>query len=905
MSGVTRLYALALRAFPASHRASYGAEMLDAFSRALASEAQHGAWRACHFTIAASADAIRSGISERRRMRDRAGRLPLDVFGSMLRDLVHAVRSLSRARAFTVVSAASLGIGIGAVILMLALARLVVGTPPGVKEDGLVELIVIPQGELRARVGDWAIDTWSYPDFDDLAEGNTAMTLAGWVPGESVLSLPDGGGGMRADAIYVTPNYFAIVGVPLARGPGLAPNDGSRAEVIVSHRFWQRHLAADPQVIGRTLVVNRTAHVIVGVTPDGFDGHLAMPRIPIDVWLPLQQHPRLAGAETARFSRDVDWVRVIGRLSPGTTLADARGAVASIMEGIAQRHPATNALKSVSVEPYVSMGARRRTDVLGEIGTIVVGSWSALLIVCLNMSGMLLVRSATRERELAVRLAIGARRGRLIQYLLAEAVVLAVLGGALAIAVVFGTPQLLSWWFDTPLGDETPRLDGVMLGACLGLCLLTSIVFGLMPAIRFSRPSMVTALKDEAAGGRRVGRVHRWTAAIQAGIAVPFLVIGAVRLDQIRVTASADLGFDPKGLFAVPVDLTAASGGPRDETAVIGSIRNRLSQATGVSSVAVASGLPLDSQPRETRITVEGESNVVRAHTTRVTAEYFETMGVRVLRGRGISTEDRQGAEPVAVISEPLAVRLFPDGRALGRRITFALEGGQRPSDFRWDQRSTPLSNQTFTVVGVTEDMAAAWLEPGRPQLFVPLAQQPVSRVFVLARSTTLTERMQSAFVGAMADLDVNADVVRSSLVTGDRIVERGRGDLAFGWMLAGIGSGVALLLAALGIFGVVGFMVATRTREIGIRIALGATRARVLRGVLIDAVKLVSWGVVAGLTLAYVFVREFAWGSMGIVEPIAYAVAAAITLGVAAVAALPAAQRAAAVEPIIAMRTE
>lgn len=900
------LYGVALRLFPSAHRASYGTEMLDAFSRALATRRHRGLWCALHFTAAACLDTAHSGLSERRRHGHRSGRSWSELPSSVGRDLLYAVRALSKARSFTLVSVASLGIGIGTVILMLSIARIVLDTPPGVKTDGLVELIVIPQGELRARAGDWAIDTWSYPDFIDVRDATTAMTLAAWVPGESVVSLPNGGGGMRADTIHVTPNYFTIVGLSLDRGRGFDPDDTSvDPQVIVSHRFWTRHLDADPQVIGRVMVVNRTPHTIVGVAPDGFNGHLGLPRIAIDVWLPLGQHPRLANGDTVRFSRGVDWLRVIGRLAPSTTMTDARGIVSSIMAGIAARHAATNAEKTGSVEPYSSMGARRRSDVLGEAGTTVAASWIVLLVVCLNMSGTMLVRSATRERELAVRLAVGASRRRMIQYLLAEALVLAALGLSLAVLIIFGTPQLLTWWYGIDSGGESPRLDRMMLAACLGLCFATTLAFGLMPAIRFSRATIVTALKDEAAGGRRVGRVHRWTAAIQAGIAVPFLVLGAVRIDQVRITATADLGFEPRGLFAVPLDLTIAKTDNHDDAAVLGSVRDQLLRATGVSSVAIANGLPLDAQSRHTRVVAEHGTRVVRAHTTRVSHGYFEAMGVRVLRGRAISVDDRPGMEPVVVVSEPLAMRLFPDGDALGRRITFALEGNQRPADFQWEQRSTPSAERTFTIVGVSEDVAAAWLEPGSPQLFVPLAQQPVQRLFVLARSAAAPEAMRMAFAEAMGSLDVNADVVRSTLLTGERMVERGRAELQFGSVLAAVGSTVALVLAALGIFGVVGFMVATRTREIGIRIALGATRARVLRAVLLDAMRLVSWGVAGGLVLAYVFVREFAWSSLGVVEPLLYVVAVGITLGVAALSATPAARRAAAVEPIVAMRAE
>lgn len=911
----SRLYALTLLSFPPQHRAEYRAEMLDAFTRETTERRRrHGAWQALRFALAAGFNVVAAGMGERRRGRQ-SGRTTGRNFapGALGRDLVHAVRSLAKARAFTLVCVISLGIGIGTVIAILVLLRVSTGPPPGIAEKGLVELLITPQGSLRAQVGDWAVDTWSYPDFVDVRDADTGMTIAGWTTGESVLRLPDGGGGVRLDTMYVSANYFTTVGVSVARGRGFDPAEASRPdafarseggpEVIVGHGFWQNRLGADPEIIGRTIFVNGISHVVVGVAPDGVRGHLAQQRPGFDLWLPLRQHPRLAGPGRLRFDRDVDWVRVLGRLSPDTSLFEANAVVSSIMAGLAERHPASNGLKSASVEPYFGMGARQRADGILVRAAGLGAAGMVLLVVCLNISGMVLVRSATRERELAVRLAIGASRGRLMQYLLSEAVVLAMLGGALGAAVIFGAPAVLAWWFDTPVAQGL-RPDAPIVATCVGLCFATSLVFGLLPAVRFSRPTLVSALKDEAAGGgRRVGRIHRLTAAVQAGIAVPFLVTGGVLLDQIRTTATADLGFEPAGLFAAPLDLDAAGRAGDDAAFRLRTVQNHLDRASGVVSVAVANGLPLDSEIRVIQVVRDGAPAPVRAHTTRVSPGYLETMGVGLLRGRGITSDDRTGSEPVVVISEPLAARLFPDGEALGERLTFALDG--QAADFRWPHLALPAPAQAFTVVGVTADSATSHLGPATPQLFVPLAQHPASRLFVIARSSAATAAMASAFENAVTDLYPDPDVIRSGLVTGDGLVRRSMRELAVGSTLAGIVGAVALTLAALGVFGVVGFMVATRTREIGIRIALGATRSRVLGTVLGDALKLALPGVAAGLVVAIAIVREISWYSLGSVEPLLYAAAAATALFVALIAGLPAARRAAAVEPIVAMRSE
>jgi predicted permease len=561
------------------------------------------------------------------------------------------------------------------------------------------------------------------------------------------------------------------------------------------------------------------------------------------------------------------------------------------------------------------MGARARGDVTVARAILLGLSGMVLFIVCLNVSGMMLVRAATRERELSVRQAIGASRARLIQYILAEALVLAALGGALAVFIIFGIPAALLWYFDfwhRDLDLFRPDVWTYLMSA--GLCFVTTLVFGLLPAIRFSRPNLVSALKDDAGGGgRRASRLHRWTAAIQAGLAVPFLVIGGVKLDQVRTAAAADVGFEPIGLFAARVDL---SGGGTNDVAKDGpalrqQVSTNLAQATGVTSVSVADGIPLDFRQRTTRLFREGHATPVRAHTTRVDEHFFATMGIRLARGRGITRADGPNAPPVVVLSEPLAQQLFPGEEAVGKRVTFALQSLPRPGvgPNRETLAAAGGAGETVTIVGVTGDVVTSQMGTDRPQMFVPLAQHPTTSVIVVARgSTAATDAaMAAAFKNAVSGVD--PDFAPSTMTSGARLVRRSVVDLATHSAMAVICASVALTLAALGVYGVVGFMVATRTREIGVRMALGATRLRVLRTVLIDAVQVVVPGVVLGLVLAVLVVR-FAnlpetWYDLGGVEAVAYSLAAGVAVVVALVAGLPSARRAMRINPIQAMRAE
>lgn len=835
---------------------------------------------------------------------------------SAARDLVHAIRSLAKARAFTLVCVASLGVGMGTVMAILMLVRAIVGTPAHVNPDGLVELLVRPDGLLKTRTGG-DIDSWTYPDFVDLAGAETGMALSAWTFGETVLRAPLSDEPQRVAAMYVSPNYFATIGVPLDRGPGFDGIGGGTPVVVLDHDLWMNRFGGRTDIVGATISLNRVPHVVAGVTPERFRGHVGPEDTPdVRVWIPLRQHPRLQAADDLRVNREVEWIKVVGRLSSGTTLAGAAASASAVMTGLAAQHPVTNQHKAaVAVEPYHPMGARARREVRSAQAMLFGLSGIVLFIVCLNVSGMMLVRSAMRERELSVRQAIGASRARLVQYILSEALVLASLGGALAVLIIIGIPAALLWYFNFWHRDfDLFRPDVWTYLTATGLCFVTTLVFGLLPAIRFSRPNLLSALKDEVGGGgRRASRLHRWTAAIQAGLAVPFLVIGGVKLDQVRTAAAADVGFEPMGLYAARVDLTGGGKNnvAKDGPALRQQVARNLSEANGVTAVAVADGVPLDFRQRMTRVVREGQGAPVRAHTTRVDEGFFDTLGIRLSRGRGITRADDAGAALVVVLSEPLAVQLFPGEEAVGQRVTFALESlrpaGGGPN--RGTLTATGGADQTFVVVGVTTDVVTSQMGTERPQMFVPLAQHPTSSVILIARASTTASdaAMAAAFTNAAGGVD--PDFAPSSLTSGARLIRRSVRDLATHSAMAVICASVALVLAALGVYGVVGFMVATRTREIGVRMALGATRPRVLRTVLADAVRVVVPGVALGLGLAVIVVR-FAnlpetWYDLGGVEPLAYSLAAVVAVTVAIVAGLPSARRAMRINPIQAMRSE
>ncbi len=827
-------------------------------------------------------------------------------------DLVYAARSLAKAPAFTFVCIVSLGIGMVPVIAVPYGARVLRMPPPGINPDGLVEVIT------TANKSREAANSWSYADFMDLRQSNTGIALIGWATAPSVITLP-GGAKTAMWPMYISAGYFKTLGVRLARGPGFEGQTGDA--VIVGYRFWQNQLSADPEIVGKTLELDKTPYVVAGIAPDGFQGHLALQGR--DLFVPLERFPLLLTDNHARLDRSKEWLHIHGRLSKDVTVAQASAAVAGITSQLAKEYPA-NQLKAGIVEPYDPMGVldRSRFRLLEAVGLTLTGA--LLLVVCLNLSGMMQVRSALRERELSIRQAVGATRLRLARLLLAEALLLAAVGGTFASLMLFNAPTVVSRLTGQPVPvpfQNALKVDTSMVAICIGLCLFTSLVFGFLPALRFSRPVIVSALKDDAgAGGLRVGRVHRFTAALQVAIAVPLLVLGAISLDRVRSTATANLGFASDLLYAAPLNFDA---GPENATAGnidfrIRSLRDDLAKASGIASATVADGLPLDFHGRSATVSLQTEAPAsARVQATRVGAGYLKTMAIPLLSGRDFNDRDSAGSEKVAIVTKPLAHRLFPNagvGEPVGKRFTFRAAGETGAAD-------TPP--QTLTIVGVAGDFPTSQMSTDRAQLLLPLAQRSdlrlnsvvtdeesnrIPNLFLIARSAAgeQPEKIAAAIENVVRELDPKFR--RDRIVTGVALRKKSMDDFLTQSAVAGAAASVVLMLSALGIYGVVGLMVAARTREIAVRVALGASQPRVLGMILFRVVKLTAPGVGLGLLFTAVLIRlngERMGVSLSHVEALAYVVGAAIAILVAVVAALAPARRAASVLPMVAMRSE
>jgi len=809
--------------------------------------------------------------------------------------LVHAARALAKARAFTLVCVLSLGIGMAPVIAVPYFTQVFKIKPLGFDTERLVEVLTTRVGPREAT------DVWSYPDYADLRDANTGIALVGWTYGQSEFKRES----LRT--MFVPRNYFETIGVTLFRGPGFAASAETEPAVIVGYRYWQNHLASDPDIVGKTLTLDDVPHVVTGIAPDQFNSHLPL-NGEMAVYRPLERHPRFRTHGTDRSS---GWLLIHGRLEPGVSVAQASAAVSTVTAALARQYPSTNENRSGIAAPYEAFGNLLTSQVglIQAVGLTLTGM--ILLVVCANISGMVQVRSAMRERELSIRQAIGATRRQLIRYLLSEAIIIAALGAILASIVLFNLPGFLSL-----VGSDPPPPIRAALGVNLptvafaaGLCFVTSLLFGLLPAVRFSRPVILSALKDDVGtGGRRVGRVQRVTAALQIAIAVPLIVMSGIQLDRVRSTAIVDLGFAAELLYAVPLkvdDSKVPNAGSR-----IRGVRDDLARADGVAGATLADNLPLAFRGDTVRTAVQPGVDAApvftKVHLTRVDSDYASTMAIPILRGRDFTADDRAGSEPVTIISKTLAGHLFPNadaGEAVGKRLIFG---------------DDEKAMQTLTVVGVSGDFPTSQMSTPREQLLLPLAQQPSQELFLIARSLPgePAQKMTVTLENAARDFDPenrgfgtaeDGSPAYPKVVTGVWLRKFSMDDFLTASAVGASAGSVVLILSALGIYGVVGLMVATRTRELAVRVALGASRRRLLGMVLFDVVKLSLPGVVVGLIITAALLRlnsENMGISLSNVEPLAYVAGAAVAVLVAVLASLAPARRAASVQPMVAMRT-
>ncbi len=895
-----RYFQLLLRCLPSTFRARYEAELLDVFAD-MRNElgGNPGRLRLFRFYVGTTVDVLRRRRLERTKMSHRSRRVERGDAGvtrwvkELAQDATYGIRSLTRTKGFTLVAVLSLAVGIGVNTGLFTFVHTTLQPVPGVTgADRVVEILGTSRGQ--------EMEVWAYPDFQDVRGTELPIkALAGWKLRDG--SLTANQGGERVRVMYVSANYFQVLGVAPSRGRDFLPSDdvspGQHPLAIMSHAMWQNRFGGETDIIGRTISLNRTPYTVIGVAPEEFTGHRPLQR-GTDLWVPLMQDRWVAGENSMAEDRDSRWLRVLGRLSDNATVEDANAVLQTVFARLEQEYPETNEGSGARALPFGPVPAMGRAEsMLGVYGLFVLLG-VILLIICGNVTGMVLARSATREREISVRLALGSGRGRLARLLMVEALLLALIGGAVGVAFAYwGSQALMAIAPPTPSGpppDVTP--NGVILSYTLAMTLLATLAIGLIPAIRFSRPELVSSLKDDTGGGgRRVGRIHRLAVSAQTGVALILLILCVLSLRAVDAMGRRDLGFEPRNLLVARVDLSqAGTESLEDAREFISRLDQSLGSLPGAGSWAVSDGIPLDLVGNFTSVTrgdrADEAAGRVTVEFTRAGVGFFETVGVPILHGRGFERTDDASSDPVVVITQSLANRVWPGERAVGRRLRTSVSRD---------------SIREHTVVGVVGNVASSRATEDWPHVFVALQQAFRPRIMIAVRGTTDALELVRPIQGAVIDADPSLPL--PSVSTSESLVTRSTEGQRTTAQMAALFGALALLLSAIGVYGVVAFAVANRTREIGVRMALGATRENVLRKVLGDAVRLALPGLVVGglLAVGAGFAMRSTLLGISPLDPISFGSVAGVLFFVVLVASLVPARRASGIDPLDALRCE
>lgn len=805
-------------------------------------------------------------------------------------DLRYAWRQLARAPGFAALAVLMLGLGIGATTAIFSVINTLFLRPPA--------HVHRPERLVAVYTSDFsgpAFGTSSHPDYRDFAAGTPGLaSLAASTP--RPFSVAAGRRSFRAMGELVSDDYFAVLGVPLAVGAGFS---GAGTEAVIGHRLWLRDFGGARDVVGRSIRLSGKTFTVVGVAPDGFHGSLRGVRM--EVWAPLAAHQVLEPADDMLLNRGDRGLFLMGRLAEGATPE----AVGSQLALVAAR------LHAAYPETWTDVGgASRRVTVLPEhearifptirgpvsqfLGLLMGVAALVLVVCCANLANLLVARAAVRRRELAVRLAIGGSRRRLVRQLLTEAVVLATLGGVAGTALALWAADGLSAFqppLPVPVALEFP-VDGRILAFALLVSAATVLLSALLPAVRATRVDAAAALRGEIAGGAAGRRYGLRDGLVVAQVAVSLVVLAGAGLflASLRNAARIHPGFRAAGLATLRVELGVQGYDSARGRAFYAELERRARGLPGVEAVGFAEVLPLGLSGLRRGVEVEGyapaEGEDMEFGTNTVSAGYFTAMGIEVVRGRGFQPGDRAGAAPVAVVNESFARRFWPGENPIGRRLSTG-HGGARE------------------VVGVVRDGKYRSLtEAAQPHFYEPFEQVYEPDMVLVARARgearTLLAPLARQVQALDPELPVEASTVEEHL--GLALLPQ-----RIGTTVLGAFGAVAALLAAFGLFGVMSYVVSQRTREIGIRIALGA-RARDVRLLVVRrALALTLAGLALGLAGAAAAARVLGAFLVGVspTEPAILLGVAALFAAVAMTASWLPAQRAASVDPMRALRTE
>ncbi len=802
----------------------------------------------------------------------------MDAF---VRNLRYGARVLVRAPGFTLVALLTLALGIGANTAIFTVVNGVLLRPlPWEDADRLVGLWESNPGR------GWPQFSTSGPNFLDWVEQNRSFErMAGW----RFLSfnLTGSGEAERIGGGAASADLLAMLGGQPVLGRGFLPEEdrpgGGARVAIIGHGLWKRRFGSDPGILDKGLTANGETYTVVGVLPDGFEWIG-----PTDLIVPL--------GPTLDENRGNHVIQTIGRLRPGVSEAQAREDMEEIALRLERLYPDSNAGWGVAMSTFYDwiIGPDLRRALLVLSGAVA----AVLLIACANVASLMLARASTRRREIAIRTALGASRLRIVRQLLVECLLLSLAGGALGLLLaMWGVEALRALGPDSvPRLDET-SLDGRAVAFTLVLSLITSVIFGLAPSLQASRADQHESLKEGGRGTPGVSGQQRLRGAlvvIEVALSLVLLIGAGLLVRSFLRLQSVDPGFAAEGLLTMELNLPDSRYPAAPQKAAFYSqLIERVGGIPGVESAAAASILPFGPGNTAIEVQVEGrppdaEGDAPSADWRMVTPEYFRTLRIPILKGRSIDLKDSAESELVIVISESMARRFWPDEDPIGRRI------GPGSSDSRW------------TIVGVAEDVKTSGLDlETRPLMYLSSYQSSWNPMALAVRASGDPSVVLAAVRTTVRDLD--KDVPVSNVRSMEEMISASVGPRRFNMLLLAIFSGVALGLAAVGIYGVMAFAVTQRTHEIGIRVALGAQRGSVIKMVVGQGLRLTLVGVAAGMLAALGLTRTLSslLFEVTTTDPLTFMGIPLVLTGVALLACWLPARRATRVDPMVALRCE
>jgi putative ABC transport system permease protein len=806
----------------------------------------------------------------------------VEEMGILLQDLRYGFRMLVKTPGFSVVAIVALALGIGANTAIFSVVNgVLLRQLPYQEPERLVVLAQkMPQ---NPQAG------FSIADLFDFKEQNQSFEQCAGFYSELV-NLGSAQGTQQSPVSYVTADFFAALGVQPRVGRAFLPKDdyaGASQEVVISHDVWQKQFGGSPNVTGQKVTLDGRPFEVIGVMPQGFQFYE-----PIDLWLPIGLWP---------YSRERDnhWaLYAVARLKPGVTIHAAQAEMDGIASQLSQQYPETNTDRGAALFPLYD-------EMVGEIRPalqlLLAAVGFVLLIACANVANLLLARSSVRQKEIAIRAALGAGRWRIVRQLLTESLLLALLGGALGVLLAFWATDLVM----AVGGADIPRLaevsiDRSVLGFSLLVTMLAGVCFGLAPALQATKLELTTALKESSrsATGGRGRRLRDALVIAEVALALVLLIGAGLLIKSLSLLRGVDPGYEPGQVLTVGISLPRATyRDDFDRARLSQQVLERVKAIPGAQSAASSYPLPVYGMAWGMFCRAEGEpepapGQAQECRTATVSPGFFQTLRIPLLQGRDFNESDRQESQAVIVIDETLARRHWPNESAVGKRL---IVSDDRP-------------REVVGVVGAVRNWGLN--EAPRAQIYLPHLQPLATTSFVpftyLSVRTEVAPMSLAAVVKSKIE-EIDRDVAVSEMKTMDELLDQSVAQRRFSTLLMELFSGLALLLAAVGIYGVMSYSVTQRTQEIGIRMALGAQTRDVLKMVIGHGMTLVLIGVGIGLVGAISVTRIMSSLLYGVsaTDPVTFIVVSLLLAGVALLACLVPARRAMKVDPMEALRYE